>query len=148
MTTAKRITKGPSLEILEALLEGLEEVEAVLPGRLVPDDDAGEGEYDEEDPSIEAEEIEVFTDGVVSVINDLRGKKREAKSFADVFAILFGEQSKTVAIAEDFENASNGYFGNLFGTDLERSQQLLSELIESVKERIEKWKKNNPNLFA
>lgn len=104
-----------------------------------PDFDPDEDDYSEKD-TIDAEELEAAVDVLLSEMNSYLADKKEAKSIQELFALLFGEESRCVKIAADFEDAINGYFGHLFGKDLDLAEDRLDQLITYVRSRIKRCK--------
>jgi len=89
--------------------------------------------------SIESEELETAVDELVSDMKE-HYEGDEAKSLQELFEILFGERSKVVGAAAEFEDAINGYLGHVFGKDLESAHQSIGKLISFVEKRIQKCK--------
>jgi len=138
--TTKRRPKGPSLEILKTLRDELDGIDSILPSisDSVPNEE-DDSEMEITTTSIEAEEVEVAASALVSTINGKLGDESDAESFGELFADIFGDSSKEAELAAEFEEAIEGYFGDLFGEDLDRASELLYDLIALVKARIDKW---------
>ena len=106
-------------------------------------------EYDDEDyessdhTSIEAEEVEVAVDQMLSDVNWRlieSDRKAEVDSLSELFSRYYGTKSSIVIACEEFEDAINGYLGQLVGEELERARVQLSLIIAFVKKELTRWK--------
>ena len=91
--------------------------------------------------SIESEEVEVALSSIVTTMTDKCDLATEPDSFSEMLESLFGSGDDAVSLAVNLEDAINGYFGELFGEDLNLANTYFSDLIELLKERRKKWKR-------
>lgn len=136
----KRTRARPSQIIDELVLE-LEGIRDILPSAWYSE--VEEGEEDDiqiGNDSIDSEEIEVAISGLVSTLSEKLNLKADPGSLSELFESLFSPEDDAVSIAVNLEDAVNGYFGELFGENLELAHTYFSDLIDLLKERRAKWK--------
>jgi hypothetical protein len=136
----KRIRKRPA-RVINELVEGLEEISELLPtNSFVENDDDDDDDSIDASPSIDSEEIEVALSGLVSSLSDRLDLKVEPVSLSALLELLFSPEDDVVSLAVNLEDAVNGYFGELFGENLDLAEIYFADLIAILKERREKWK--------
>jgi hypothetical protein len=130
-------------ELMNSLIEELEGVQGLLPAAYysVGDDDGDGGDDTVEAGQIESEEVEVALAAVVSSIGERCDLATDPESLADLLEMLFSSEDDLVSLAVNLEDAINGYFGELFGENLDLADTYFSDLIAILKERREKWRK-------
>jgi hypothetical protein len=138
-TRRKKLT----VDLMNSLIEQLEAVQGLLPTAYysVADSDEGDEEDTEEAGQIESEEVEVALASVVSSLAEQFELPTEPSSFSELLQELFSPDDVLVDLAVNLEDAINGYFGELFGENLDLADTYFSDLITTLKERREKWKK-------
>jgi hypothetical protein len=138
MTTTKR--RRLSFAALEDLIEELDGVRSILPSRyLVYGDDDDEGAYVEEG-KIESADVEVAISSVISTMTDKCRLRNEPETLSELIEKLFSPDDELVNLAINLEDAINGYFGEIFGEDLDLADDYLADIISALKERRDKWK--------
>lgn len=137
-TRKKKLT----VELMDSLIEELEGVQGLLPSSY---HSVGDGDEDGDDDTVEAgkiesEEVEVALAAAVSSIGKRCDLPIDPESLAQLLEMLFSSDDDLVSIAVNLEDAINGYFGELFGENLDLADTYFSDLIAILKERREKWK--------
>jgi hypothetical protein len=143
VSRTRRVKLG--IEGLDTLINELDGVRDKLPSAF------GEYGVDDEDDSytiiepgkIDSEEVEVALSAVVSTLSGKYDLEDEPESLSDLFEILFSPEDDLVGIALNLEDAINGYFGELFGEDLDLADDYLCDLIAILKAKKEKWLQRN-----
>ena len=131
--------RGSSAAVLQLLIDELDGVYSTLPSAYYEvSDDEEDGEDVIEAGQIDSEEIEVALSGVVTSVSTRCKLKREPTSLSELLEVLLSPDDELVSIAENLEEAINGYFGELFGESLELANEYLRDLIDGLKERKEK----------
>ena len=155
----------PSEEALEALVTGLEEIEALFQlvgfsgGKIHPSDETSSEEsalepnsaedsdddYDDEDSdsygsgSFDREEIEVAIDAFISHLIDEKVLKKRTSgklpSFSEVFGKLFGEDSEVTKTAKNFEEYIEGYFGAITYEDMRAAHCQFLQIQEFIQKK-------------
>jgi hypothetical protein len=138
-TRKRRLT----VELMDNLIEELEGVQGLLPSAYysVGDDDGDGGDDTLEAGQIESEEVEVALTAAVSSIGKRCDLPTDPESLSELLEMLFSSDDVLVSLAVNLEDAINGYFGELFGENLDLADTYFSDLITILKERREKWKK-------
>jgi hypothetical protein len=121
----------------------LEGIQASLPTGYIEEDDQDDDGGDQEIRGkgiADSEEIEVALSALVSIVCERLEIPVEPSSLSDLLESIFSPEDDVVSVAVNLEDAINGYFGELFGEDLDLADTYFSDLIELLKERREKWK--------
>ncbi|UWZ84745.1 hypothetical protein [Occallatibacter riparius] len=142
-----KIRKRPTIRLVDTLIEELEGIRDLLPTVYMEDeeeDDEGEGGPIKAAGKIDSEEIEVALSALVSSISEKLDLRVEPSSFSDLLEALFSPEDDLVSLAVNLEDAINGYFGELFGENLDLADTYFGDLIALLKERREKWKRPKP----
>jgi hypothetical protein len=145
----KRLRRRGKLtpEILDLLIEELDDVFGNIPSsyyKYETDDDDDNGDDDDGiEGKIDSEEIEVALSGIISTISKRCKLKVEPTSLSALLEILFSPDDDLVSLASNIEESINGYFGELFGENLDLANDYFSDLLEELKERREKWNQLN-----
>ncbi|MGD0481613.1 MAG: hypothetical protein ABSA42_15675 [Terracidiphilus sp.] len=128
--------------MMDSLIEELEGVQGLLPSSYYSVGDADEDGDDDtaEAGKIESEEVEVALAAAVSSIGERCDLPIDPESLSQLLEMLFSSDDDLVSIAVNLEDAINGYFGELFGENLDLADTYFSDLIAILKERREKWK--------
>ena len=138
-----KIRKRPSIQLLSTIIESLEGIQASLPTGYIEEDDQDDDGGDQEIRGkgiADSEEIEVALSALVSIVCERLEIPVEPSSLSDLLESIFSPEDDVVSVAVNLEDAINGYFGELFGEDLDLADTYFSDLIELLKERREKWK--------
>ena len=132
-----------TVELMDKLIEELEAVQGLLPGAYYTVDDEGEdaGEEIVQAGQIESEEVEVALSAAVSSIGEQCNLPTAPESLSELLEKLFSADDDLVSLAVNLEDAINGYFGELFGENLDLADTYFSDLISTLKERRKRWKK-------
>ena len=138
-TRRKRLTA----ELMDSLIGELEGVQGLLPSSYyaVDDSDGDGGEDTVEAGKIESEDLEVALAAAVSSVGERCDPPIDPDSLSDLLEKLFSADDDAVSLAVNLEDAINGYFGELFGENLDLADTYFSDLITLLKERRKKWKK-------
>jgi hypothetical protein len=138
----RKTKKTPTRKVVDTLIEELEGIKGELPASIYLYD---HDEEDDEAPlsengTISSEQIEVALSGLVSSISEALGLPVEPGSLSELLEALFSSDDDSVSLALNLEDAVNGYFGELFGENLDLAETYFTELIELLKEKRKKWK--------
>ena len=162
MGTETKTKRIPSLKVLEAIAEGLEEILAyfgwqvstasgstsingepeVEENVLDVTDSIDEDEHDEgEEEYFDREEVEVAVDAFISSLS-ASGVIRENRhgklpSFGTVFAKFFGDEGEVAVLAGAFENDVKGYMGWISPDEMLSAKKRFMSIFGSVQEMLE-----------
>lgn len=162
MGTEPVTVRRPSARALEAISEGLEEIDAYfgfsgfsgtkgeqetqkpleesssLESDSVEEDEGDDDYGDDESGSdyFDREEIEVAIDAFLSALLNAKiirkSKSGKLPSFADVFGKFFGQDHEISEKARTFEEHIKGYFGWVSPEDMRAAREVFSEIQEIV----------------
>ncbi len=142
MTTRRR--KSLNFDALRNLIDELKGVRGNLPspyGEYIENEEDDE-DYELTEPGhIESEDVEVGINAALSTATNEFELVEEPNCLSDLFAQIFSSDDEIVGVAINFEDAVNGYFGELFGEDLSLANSYLTEIITTLEERIGPWTK-------
>jgi hypothetical protein len=122
--------------LFDELLAELAGIRDALPSAWYDEVEESEGEDSQpRKGKIDSEEIEVAISGLVASLSKKLGLTDEPGSLSALLESLFSPEDDAVSIAINLEDAVNGYFGELFGENLELAHAYLSDLIELLEKR-------------
>ncbi|MBB5063118.1 hypothetical protein [Granulicella mallensis] len=129
-------------QVIDELIEELKGVHSILPSAYSDVDDEDDDVFIEAG-QIESEEVEVALSAVISVISKQCKLVQEPSSLSGLLELLFSPEDDLVSVAVNLEDAINGYFGELFGEDLDLADDYLTDLIDLLQQRRDKWTQRN-----
>ncbi len=142
MSKVQRKRPRLNTDTMNELIQELRSLKDTLPDPYgsYEEDEEGNEISSTEPGQIESEEVEVSISALVSTISSNWDTALEPSSLSDLLTALFSSADDVVSLAVNFEDAVNGYFGELFGENLNIAGDYLAELITTLEERRDKWK--------